>query len=128
MICTHRISPGCRSRAGLVNLRQTFVRAANRPAPRAKLNVGRFVRDEKVSSGLPLQPTDLSALLTEQIAHFSPLLETTRAMSSELCRIAAYPTASVRDRPRTRLPNRMFAVLRAYPLLQQRGSLSRRDR
>jgi branched-chain amino acid transport system substrate-binding protein len=33
---------------------------------------------EKASSGLPLQPTDLPSLLTEQIAHFSPLLETTR--------------------------------------------------
>jgi hypothetical protein len=38
---------------------------------------GLFLRDEKASSGLALKPTDLSALLTEQIAHFSPLLETT---------------------------------------------------
>jgi hypothetical protein len=29
----------------------------------------------KLVSGLPLQPTDLPSLLTEQIAHFSPLLE-----------------------------------------------------
>jgi hypothetical protein len=45
-----------------------------RPAPRAELHAGRFLRDEKASSGLPLQPTDLPSLLTEQIAHFSPLL------------------------------------------------------
>jgi hypothetical protein len=32
------------------------------------LHAGRFLRDEKASSGLPLQPTDLSALPTEQIA------------------------------------------------------------
>jgi hypothetical protein len=44
------------------------------------LHAGRFLRDEKASSGLPLQPTDLSALLTEQIAHFSPLLETTAGL------------------------------------------------
>jgi hypothetical protein len=30
------------------------------------------------SSRLPLQPTDVPSLLTEQIAHYSPLLETTR--------------------------------------------------
>jgi hypothetical protein len=41
-------------------------------------------RDEKASSGLALKPTDLSALLTEQIAHFSPLLETTRE-TTRLC-------------------------------------------
>jgi hypothetical protein len=36
-----------------------------RPAPRAKLHAGRFLRDEKASSGLAVKPTDLSALLTE---------------------------------------------------------------
>ncbi|MGA6942943.1 MAG: hypothetical protein WBZ27_13165, partial [Pseudolabrys sp.] len=30
--------------------------------------------DEKASSGLPLQPTDLPSLLTEQIAHLRPFL------------------------------------------------------
>jgi hypothetical protein len=39
-----------------------------------KLHAGRFLRDEKASSGLPLQPTDLSALPTEQIAHLRPFL------------------------------------------------------
>ena len=32
------------------------------------------LRDEKASSGLPLQPTDLPSLLTEQIAHLCPFL------------------------------------------------------
>jgi hypothetical protein len=31
--------------------------------------------DEKASSGPALQPTDLPSLLTEQIAHFSPLMQ-----------------------------------------------------
>jgi len=39
--------------------------AVFRSAPRAKLHAGRFLRDEKASSGLALKPTDLSALLTE---------------------------------------------------------------
>jgi len=38
-----------------------------------ELRAVRLPRDEKASSGLPLQPTDLSALLTEQIAHLRPL-------------------------------------------------------
>jgi hypothetical protein len=33
---------------------------------------------------MALKPTDLSALLTEQIFHFSPLLETTRGSKFEL--------------------------------------------
>jgi hypothetical protein len=32
------------------------------------------LRDEKALSGLALKPTDLSALLTEQIAHLRPLM------------------------------------------------------
>ena len=43
------------------------------------------LRDEKASSGLPLQPTDLPSLLTEQIAHFSPLLETAPEPINEDC-------------------------------------------
>jgi hypothetical protein len=45
-----------------------------RPAPRAKLHAGRFLRDEKASSGLALKPTDLPSLLTEQLAHLRPLI------------------------------------------------------
>jgi hypothetical protein len=33
----------------------------------------RLLRDEKASSSLALKPTDLSALLTEQIADLRPL-------------------------------------------------------
>jgi len=51
-----------------------FRSAPRAASTRAKLHAGRFLRDEKASSGLPLQPTDLPSLLTEQIAHFSPLL------------------------------------------------------
>jgi hypothetical protein len=50
------------------------ISTTRRPAPRAKLHAGRFLRDEKASSGLALKPTDLSALLTEQIAHLRPFL------------------------------------------------------
>jgi hypothetical protein len=50
--------------------RPLFDQHHTRPAPRAKLHAGRFLRDEKASSGLALKPTDLSALLTEQIAHY----------------------------------------------------------
>jgi hypothetical protein len=48
----------------------------------AKLHAGRFLCGEKASSGLPLQPTDLPSLPTEEIAHFSPLLETTQRVSA----------------------------------------------
>jgi hypothetical protein len=50
--------------------RPLFDQHHTRPAPRAKLHAGRFLRDEKASSGLALKPTYLSALLTEQIAHY----------------------------------------------------------
>ena len=55
--------------------RSLFDQHHTRPAPRAELRAVHLPRDEKASSGLPLQPTDLPSLLTEQIAHFSPLLE-----------------------------------------------------
>src|SRR5262249_62020445 len=78
-----------------------------RPAPRAKLHAGRFLRDEKASSGLPLQPTDLPSLLTEQIAHFSPLLESAapRVRSSRRCRWSAILT-------RRRLWTRLTSIRR----------------
>ena len=38
----------------------------------AELRGVRLPCDEKASSGLPLQPTDLPLLLTEQIAHLRP--------------------------------------------------------
>jgi hypothetical protein len=50
--------------------RPLFDQHHTRPAPGAKLHAVRLGRDEKASSGLALKPTDLSALLTEQIAHF----------------------------------------------------------
>ena len=48
--------------------RPLFDQHHTRPAPRGV----RLPCDEKASSGLPLQPTDLPLLLTEQIAHLRP--------------------------------------------------------
>ena|SRR6476659_2401306 len=64
--------------------RPFFDQHHTRPAPCAKLHAVRLRSDEKASSGMALKPTDLSALLTEQIFHFSPLLETTRGSKFEL--------------------------------------------
>jgi hypothetical protein len=47
-----------------------FDKHHTRPAPGAKLHAVRLRCDEKAPSGLALKPTDLWALLTEQIAHF----------------------------------------------------------
>jgi hypothetical protein len=44
--------------------------------------------DEKPSSGLALKPTDLSALLTEQIAHLRPFPTTSRARLTALTSMA----------------------------------------
>ena len=49
-----------------------FLSAPQRGQHHAELRGVRLPCDEKASSGLPLQPTDLPLLLTEQIAHLRP--------------------------------------------------------
>jgi len=64
-----RLAIGCfrasRSANSSATVRRTLSPSPSRPSCR-------LLRDEKASSGLALKPTDLSALLTEQIAHLRP--------------------------------------------------------
>ena len=86
-----------------------FDKHHTRPAPGAKLHAVRLRCDEKAPSGLALKPTDLSALLTEQIAHLRPfLIRTDCALRSTLNPAGLTTTACAQRRSAIKLqPSRL---------------------
>jgi hypothetical protein len=84
----------------------------------ALARTGRFLRDEKASSGLALKPTDLSALLTEQIAHLRPFLIVFATPSDQrgkptyrafLRKLTHWHRAWINERPASACPRRRLS-------------------